>query len=258
MEKFLLDAARVAPSPRQKRWFDIGFYAFVHFGVNTFTDREWGDGTEAESLFNPTDLDCGQWVEAIQAAGMKGLILTAKHHDGFCLWPSKYTEHSVKNSPFQGDVVKLAAEACARSSESFRKSSLRDKRKLNFASIHLSLRLLMPEKRNNDFINLSIQKETRKSLIIRSLTHLKILGNSREVIYFRMLFKLIQKIHRSAYIAKSAYCNFIAGLNLVYGCPDVNNFVHKIFSCHLCFIVLHCNIEKFGTQLFFKQKNAFA
>ena len=72
MEKFLLDAARVAPSPRQKRWFDIGFYAFVHFGVNTFTDREWGDGTEAESLFNPTDLDCGQWVEAIQAAGMKG------------------------------------------------------------------------------------------------------------------------------------------------------------------------------------------
>ena len=114
MEKFLLDAARVAPSPRQKRWFDIGFYAFVHFGVNTFTDREWGDGTEAESLFNPTDLDCGQWVEAIQAAGMKGLILTAKHHDGFCLWPSKYTEHSVKNSPFQGDVVKLAAEACAR------------------------------------------------------------------------------------------------------------------------------------------------
>ena len=114
MEKFLLDAARVAPSPRQKRWLDIGFYAFVHFGVNTFTDREWGDGTEAESLFNPTDLDCGQWVEAIQAAGMKGLILTAKHHDGFCLWPSTYTEHSVKNSPFQGDVVKLASEACAR------------------------------------------------------------------------------------------------------------------------------------------------
>ena len=114
MEKFLLDAARVAPSPRQKRWFDIGVYGFVHLGENTFTDREWGDAPEAESQFNPTDLDCGQWVEAIQAAGMKGLILTAKHHDGFCLWPSKYTEHSVKNSPFQGDVVKLAAEACAR------------------------------------------------------------------------------------------------------------------------------------------------
>ena len=66
MEKFLLDAARVAPSPRQKRWFDIGFYAFVHFGVNTFTDREWGDGTEAESLFNPTDLDGGQRIESFK------------------------------------------------------------------------------------------------------------------------------------------------------------------------------------------------
>lgn len=114
MDKFLLDAARVVPSARQRRWFDVGFYAFVHFGMNTFTDREWGDGTEDESLFNPTRLDCDQWVAAIQSAGMKGLILTAKHHDGFCLWPSKYTEHSVKNSPFQGDVVKLAAEACAR------------------------------------------------------------------------------------------------------------------------------------------------
>ena len=114
MKEFLLSAARVAPSARQSRWFDVGFYAFVHFGMNTFTDREWGDGTEPESLFDPTDLDCDQWVEAIQAAGMKGLILTAKHHDGFCLWPTKTTPHSVKNSPFRGDVVKLASEACAR------------------------------------------------------------------------------------------------------------------------------------------------
>ena len=114
MKEFLLSAARVAPSARQSRWFDVGFYAFVHFGMNTFTDREWGDGREPESLFAPTDLDCGQWVEAIQAAGMKGLILTAKHHDGFCLWPTKTTPHSVKNSPFRGDVVKLASEACAR------------------------------------------------------------------------------------------------------------------------------------------------
>ena len=114
MKEFLLSAARVTPSARQSRWFDVGFYAFVHFGMNTFTDREWGDGTEPESLFDPTDLDCDQWVEAIQAAGMKGLILTAKHHDGFCLWPTKTTPHSVKNSPFRGDVVKLASEACAR------------------------------------------------------------------------------------------------------------------------------------------------
>ena len=114
MKDFLRAAARVVPSQRQLDWFDLNFYAFVHFGVNTFTDREWGTGAEPESVFDPTDLDCDQWVEAIKAAGMKGLVLTAKHHDGFCLWPSKYTEHSVKNSPFQGDVVKLAADACRR------------------------------------------------------------------------------------------------------------------------------------------------
>lgn len=112
MKKFLQEAALVKPSERQLKWFDMEMYAFIHFGVNTFTDREWGDGTEAESLFNPTKLDCDQWVEAIKKAGCKGMVLTAKHHDGFCLWPSKYTEHSVKNSPFKGDVVKMAAEAC--------------------------------------------------------------------------------------------------------------------------------------------------
>ena len=114
MVKFLKEAAQVKPSKKQLDWFEMESYAFIHFGPNTFTDREWGQGNEPESIFNPTRLNCDQWVEAIKAAGMKGMVLTAKHHDGFCLWPSKYTEHSVKNSPFQGDVVKEAAEACRR------------------------------------------------------------------------------------------------------------------------------------------------
>lgn len=111
---FLNSASKVRPSQRQLDWYDTAFYAFIHFGVNTFTDREWGDGTEPETVFAPTALDCDQWVESIKEAGMKAMILTAKHHDGFCLWPSKYTEHSVKNSPGAIDVVKEAAEACKR------------------------------------------------------------------------------------------------------------------------------------------------
>ena len=112
MIPFLKEAAQARPTQKQLDWFDLEQYAFVHFGVNTFTDREWGDGREEESLFNPQKLDCGQWVEAVKAAGMKGLVLTAKHHDGFCLWPSRHTEHSVKNSPLGRDVVKEAAQAC--------------------------------------------------------------------------------------------------------------------------------------------------
>jgi alpha-L-fucosidase len=115
--EFLRAASCVTPSPRQAAWLEMGFYLFVHFTVNTYTNLEWGLGDEPESIFNPTELDCDEWVRAAKSAGAKGLILTAKHHDGFCLWPSKYTEHCVKNSPWKdghGDVVREAAEACRR------------------------------------------------------------------------------------------------------------------------------------------------
>ena len=103
------------PTENQLRWQDMEMYAFIHYSMNTYTDEEWGFGNEPLELFNPSDLDCRQWARVCKQAGMKGIIFTAKHHCGFCMWPSQYTEYSVKNTPWKngkGDVVRELADAC--------------------------------------------------------------------------------------------------------------------------------------------------
>lgn len=105
----------VRPTERQRQYQEMELIGFIHFTINTFTDKEWGFGDESPALFNPSELNVEQWVIHAKEAGIKELILTAKHHDGFCLWPSQYTEHSIKNSPYkdgQGDIIKEFTDAC--------------------------------------------------------------------------------------------------------------------------------------------------
>jgi alpha-L-fucosidase len=117
LSPWLLSAQTMHPKPTKAQldWHDAEFYLFMHFGPNTFTGLEWGHGNENVEVFNPTSLDCEQWCRIAKAAGAKAVIITAKHHDGFCLWPSKFSKHTVRESKWKdgkGDVLKELSAAC--------------------------------------------------------------------------------------------------------------------------------------------------
>ncbi len=108
-------ALEPVPTVNQMRWQAMEYYAFIHFSINTYTDMAWGYGNEDPKLFNPVQLDCRQWVRICKEAGMKGVIFTAKHHSGFCLWPSQFTDYSIKNIPWRNgkaDIIREMADAC--------------------------------------------------------------------------------------------------------------------------------------------------
>ena len=111
-KEFIEKLTAVVPSQRQLAWQQLEYYNFIHFGMNTMLGVEWGDGKACASNFNPQALDTDQWVQALQASGSRGVILTAKHHDGFCLFPSKYTDYTVAHSPFKNDIVAMLSQSC--------------------------------------------------------------------------------------------------------------------------------------------------
>ena len=111
-EAVIEKAVHVVPTPQQRHALENGFAAFVHFGPNTFTGVEWGSGIEDPAVFTLQEVDTDQWCRIFRDAGMKRVILTAKHHDGFVLWPSRYTSHGVASSPYKGDIVKALAASC--------------------------------------------------------------------------------------------------------------------------------------------------